>query len=348
MKLSTLHFLLLLPIFPLATACRDAGPLEEVLLPPVDTSQVADTTIVLDTLPSPRYLALDSTWSAIDSLWQKLPEWAAVYERPDKGAGFSAWAVVFDPSADSADWRVQTTPVLKPLGKFWADEPGSKLACINATFFGSPNQNFGLVIRDGQLLSPNVQQVTRTFQGTPTAYYPTRAAMGMEADGQLSAYWTYTPPGSDSAYAYPSPAPNLEGSPPLERPGAGFPQGAFHWKPAQAVGGSPMLLRNGAVQITAAEELITGSAVPSSSRPRSAMGFTEQGFVILLVVQAPNNKGSSLPVLAGLLKSMGATDAMNLDGGGSSGLMVAGTRLVSSSDGTDRPIVSAIFLKKKN
>ncbi|MEY3052354.1 MAG: hypothetical protein RLY31_2139 [Bacteroidota bacterium] len=337
----------LLLSFPFLLACRDAGLTEALPDHPVDTLPVTDTLLPGDTILPVTLTLPDSSWVSIDSLQAQLPHWAAVYVRPDQGAGYTAWTVVFDPQAADADWHVQTSPVLKPLGQFWSDEPGDKLACINATFFGSPNRNFGLVIRDNHLVSPNVQQVTRTFQGVPTSYFPTRAAVGMDADGQLAAGWTYTIPGTDSTFLYPSPAPNQEGSPPLQQPDAGFPAAGILWDVRQAVGGSPMLLRNGEVNITADAELVTGSAVPSASRPRSAIGFTAQGTIILLAVQAPDDKGIPLPALAELLRSMGATDAMNLDGGGSTGLFVAGNRLVSSSDGTDRPIVSAIFLKRK-
>ncbi len=339
---------ILFAFLPLCLACRKEDRAEVFPLHPVDTLSVTDTLVAVDTvLPVGLTFLLDSTWTAIDTLQEKLPDWAAVYERPDNGAGYTAWAVVFDPTAADADWFVQTSPVRKPLGQFWSDEPGDKLACINATFFGSPNRNFGLVVRDNQLISPNVQEVTRTYQGSATPYFPTRAAIGTDAAGKPAAYWTYTPPDTDSTYAYPAPAPNQEGTAPLDRPGADFPAGGFLWDIRQAVGGSPMLLRDGAVVLSAEAELITGSAVPSASRPRSAIGFTADGLLLLVAVQAPGNKGIPLPALANLLKDMGATDAMNLDGGGSTGLMVAGTRLVDSSDGTDRPIIAAIFLKRK-
>ncbi len=313
----------------------------------VDPPMGGDTTMVIDTVRKPKLITLDPSWKKIDSLWKKVPDWVEVYERPDSNFGYASYVVVFDPKSTQSDWRVQTANPLTSLGNFWQNETGNKIACINATFFGLPNQNFGLVISDAALVSPNIRKVARTFQSVSTPYFPTRAALGTDIAGNASVFWTYSPFNSTETYAYPAPAENREGQAPLDTPSIGFPLNAMLWKPQQAVGGSPVLLRSGQVNITDLAELITTSASPTTSRPRSAMGITDKGHLVLLAVQAPNNKGVSLAGLASLLKSMGVTDAINLDGGGSTGMIVAGTTLVRSADATDRPIVSAIFLKNK-
>ncbi len=60
--------------------------------------------------------------------------------------------------------------------------------------------------------------------------------------------------------------------------------------------------------------------------PRTAIGITKKGKLILLVVDGRNAQaqGMSLYELASLLKWIGAKDAMNLDGGGSSTLYIKG------------------------
>ena len=50
---------------------------------------------------------------------------------------------------------------------------------------------------------------------------------------------------------------------------------------------------------------------------------------------------------AELLKKVGARDAMNLDGGGSSDLVVGGEVQNSPSDGSERSVGSALIVVKK-
>jgi exopolysaccharide biosynthesis protein len=52
---------------------------------------------------------------------------------------------------------------------------------------------------------------------------------------------------------------------------------------------------------------------------------------------------------AAFLKSLGCTDAINLDGGGSTSLVIGGTKTVRPGDagGIERPVVSAVLIKRK-
>ena len=51
--------------------------------------------------------------------------------------------------------------------------------------------------------------------------------------------------------------------------------------------------------------------------------------------------------LAQRMKDLGCTEALNLDGGGSTCLLVDGKSTVQESDGSQRPVGSTIMLKKK-
>jgi hypothetical protein len=85
-----------------------------------------------------------------------------------------------------------------------------------------------------------------------------------------------------------------------------------------ALSGTEMLVRNG--QNTASDD-----AAPA---PRTAIGLTRSGREMLILVvdgrQPGYSEGLTLPELADLLISLGAHDAMNLDGGGSSTLVREG------------------------
>lgn len=64
----------------------------------------------------------------------------------------------------------------------------------------------------------------------------------------------------------------------------------------------------------------------NSPHPRAAIGLTEDGQTLILMVvdgrQPANTEGATLPELATFLKEYGATTALNLDGGGSASLAI--------------------------
>jgi exopolysaccharide biosynthesis protein len=105
-----------------------------------------------------------------------------------------------------------------------------------------------------------------------------------------------------------------------------------------------MLLWQGTVRITAAEEVFFGSAIPNV-HPRTAAGRTADGHLIVLVVDGrqPESRGVDLVELAVIMRDLGAVDALNLDGGGSSALVVGGVPLNRPSGRTEqREVMSAL------
>ena len=81
-----------------------------------------------------------------------------------------------------------------------------------------------------------------------------------------------------------------------------------------AVGGLEQILTNG--EITADWEAL---------HPRTAIGVTNDGFVVLAVVDGRQDgvsEGMTTPELAELMAGFGVMDALNLDGGGSTTLVV--------------------------
>jgi exopolysaccharide biosynthesis protein len=111
-----------------------------------------------------------------------------------------------------------------------------------------------------------------------------------------------------------------------------------------------MLVYNNEVRITDKEELIVIDN--GSPRPRSGIGHTTGGIVLLVAVQGDNfvsgYSGLSIPEFASMMKELGCSFAMNLDGGGSTSLLVGGTQTVKpSATGVERPVVSVLMIKKK-
>jgi hypothetical protein len=129
-------------------------------------------------------------------------------------------------------------------------------ACINGGFFGG-NQSYSLVRVNNTTQVANIRAVNRTFNGTSTPYYPTRAAFGVNAAGVHSVAWVYSiGTNLDSLIAYPNPSPNTTAATPQPQPTSSFPAGGSLWNVSSAIGGSPMLLYNNQIRITDTEELI--------------------------------------------------------------------------------------------
>jgi exopolysaccharide biosynthesis protein len=95
--------------------------------------------------------------------------------------------------------------------------------------------------------------------------------------------------------------------------------------PRDAVGGRPMLVRDST--ILPRLDSVGGVAFGKARHPRTAVGVARDGRRLLLAVvdgrQAPYSDGMSLNELAVLMLALGARDALNLDGGGSSTLIYA-------------------------
>jgi hypothetical protein len=109
-----------------------------------------------------------------------------------------------------------------------------------------------------------------------------------------------------------------------------------------AVGGGPRLLKNGQMGMDVYDERFR-SDVRGGARPRTAAGIDKDGNLILLVVDSIN-KGMTLTDLAMIMGKLGAVEAMNLDGGGSSTFVIAGREMNQPGDGVARSVSNAIVI----
>ena len=115
------------------------------------------------------------------------------------------------------------------------------------------------------------------------------------------------------------------------------------------LGAGPRLVANGRIYVTADEERFP-SDIRVGRAPRSAFGVTKYGDYIFAVVDGrqSHSRGCTLYEWADiLLNHFGAVDAINLDGGGSSELVVKDQVVNSPSDGRERPVASALMIIPK-
>jgi hypothetical protein len=105
-----------------------------------------------------------------------------------------------------------------------------------------------------------------------------------------------------------------------------------------AVGGDPILLLDGAQ---------TPVCVSCARQPRTAIGVTATGQILLVVIDGRQprwSRGATLGELRATLRNLGAIDALNLDGGGSSEMVVNGEVVNRPSDGRERRITNAVLI----
>lgn len=115
------------------------------------------------------------------------------------------------------------------------------------------------------------------------------------------------------------------------------------------LGAGPRLVANGQIFVTAEDEQFP-SDIKFGRAPRSAVGVTKWGDYILAVVDGrqEQSRGCTLQEWAEiLLNQFGAVDAINLDGGGSTELVVKDKIVNSPSDGGERSVGSALAILPK-
>lgn len=115
-----------------------------------------------------------------------------------------------------------------------------------------------------------------------------------------------------------------------------------------AIGGAPLLVEDGAVEISVAQDKVQAD-IAKSERSRTAVGVTQSGQLILAVVKELEGKGyggMTLKALANLMLAEGAVTAMNLDGGGSSAIVVAG-EVMNEAESAQRAVSNALVVKEK-
>jgi len=118
------------------------------------------------------------------------------------------------------------------------------------------------------------------------------------------------------------------------------------FKLEDAVAGVPQLIKNGKIDITWEQEKASKSFV-ETRHPRTAVAKLKDGKFLMITVdgRSESSGGLSLYDLAALLLEFGATDAMNLDGGGSTTMYLDGNVVNKPSDKEgERKVSDAILV----
>ncbi|MEG0807001.1 MAG: phosphodiester glycosidase family protein [Alistipes sp.] len=215
-------------------------------------------------------------------------------------------------------------------------------------------QSLSLLISAGKMQALAAQI---DYNQTVAQTYPIRGAFGQLSTGQFETHWIYcVADDHNKPYAFPSPLGNDARSQTyLPTPPTSATAGASLWEPVEAIGGGPILIHNGknVWEDSYWRELLEAGGTGGTSRqPRTAIGATATGKLIVIVCDGRGQDGSvgmTLGELTDKFIAAGAVNAVNLDGGGSSVMIDReGSILSHPSDASgQRSVPTAIVISEK-
>ncbi len=299
-------------------------------------------------------------WTNVSALYPALPEGLAIYKSPAEAGGQKVIAYIAVADLKKLSWDVcsiddpslsGTSDALKTPAEYFRETAAPVI--LNGGYFfseGGKNYNASVAVSASRTYGVNINYASMDWV---TMYYPTRGVF-YEKDGKLSAGWTYWTGGAKH-YLYDTPAKNAWQNDPLPVPDATFPSEAQDFLPETAIGAGPVLIKGAEVVNTWEAELLYGDGaddkMPRDRHPRSAIGVTADGFLILFVCEGRGMtegvSGMSFAEEADVMKALGCVEALNLDGGGSSCLLVQGQETIKVSDRAQRPVGSVVIVKAR-
>ena len=310
---------------------------------------------------TPQAVRLEAQPAEISLSWEKqtyssLPAGVEVYKTVSSlnGRNFNAWYAVADPS--KVKFKVLNTPTgkanLKTVSYQAENAEGDCLVLINGGVFG--NYHIGVIHVDGkpQEWVDNVYNNYWNPSGDGSLWNITRPIVGVDKEGKAAAYWTASPQ-YGTYFHYDRPLPTVPGEAKYSPASADFPVASVDWKPYNALSTGPMLLYDGKCCINH-EKAASGAYMTNyecwaldiyEGRPdRTAVGVTADGRIVLFICDGriDASQGATHEEVAMIMKNIGCVHAMNLDGGGSTGMWVKGSGMINHKDGSWRAVKSTL------
>ena len=295
------------------------------------------------------------TWQNVDSLYGPLRKSVHVYftDQPVDTGKFRAFYVIADLKDKKLEFTTDTTHKRRLTPSQFYEKNNQPLVVVNGTFFSfETNQNLNAVIKNGKLLSYNQKTAKKRIDDSLRTINIYSSAIGISRKRKADVAWLSTDSSSRFARAFqwvPSVIKsNIFGANKFGKLPPDEVNDDRKWKMKTAIGGGPVLVQNGEIKITNNEELKFSGKAINDKHPRTAMGYTADNKLIILMVEGrnPDASGATLPQLAQILKDLGCVEALNLDGGGSSCLLVNGKETIKPSDKGGQRAVPAVFIIK--
>ena len=311
--------------------------------------------------PNPKIIA--QGWTNVTADFEGLPEYINVYKKSktsdDKGA------VAFIAVADMTKAKFEISNDIH-----WSDAASGNgnEALYTPTEFYNNNGKPAIVINgglffesggfyysqsaaysNGVMLCPNQNYYSENWVDF---WYPTLGFFYQDkATGQFHATWTYyANDGCDYSYAD---CKVIDFDvPETANPTATSPSQGTKLNNGETVkdgiGGVGVLVHDGIIRNTWQYEMLDVSA--DSNQPRTAVGYAKEDNKLVFFVCEGRNMtegvaGMTTGEVALQLSAIGCTEALNLDGGGSSCMLVNGKETIKGSDGRQRKVIDACFIR---
>lgn len=271
-------------------------------------------------------------WVNVDSAYGPLPDGIHVFRSDSKldNNPNIAYYVSADLGNKNLRFTTDTTSLRRITPYQFFQRNNKPVVVVNGAFFSPDNRNLNVVIKDEKVISFSPRRNRKSAADSTLQIPVYSSAIGISKKRKADVAWLM----ADSSWNYVMA---------IQHHADQFQK----WIMETAIGGGPVLVQDGKIAITNNEELKFAGKAVNDKHPRTAMGYTSDGKLIILVVQGRQMgiaEGVSLIQLAGILSALGCIEALNLDGGGSSCMLVNGKETIRPSDLPGQRPVPAVFM----
>lgn len=300
---------------------------------------------------------LSQDWQNVSSSFGPLPIGISIFKTtvPLEGRPFIAFMAEIDLNNQGLIFFTDTSLGRRLTPQSFFNKNESPSIVVNGTFFDfASNRNLNAVVMKNKLVSFNVHdQLVKGGKDSGFIWHTTRSAMGIYKNRTADIAWLFTDSSARRAKAFqrpPKPWKDTIKSHSLSSWENHYAQEAKTWNVETAIGGGPVLVQEGRVMVANNDERMFAGKAIHDLHPRTAIGYTKEGKLLILSVEGRNPKtaeGASLVDLAEIFVKWGCVEALNLDGGGSSCLLINGKETIKPSDKEGQRAVPAVFIVSK-
>ncbi len=305
-------------------------------------------------------LQAQQSWVSATAEFGKLPKGMQLFKSKDSldGKPFLAYYAMVNLNNKKRKLAVDTSQNRRLTPTQFYQKNKKPLLVVNTTFFSfATNKNLNVVIKNGEILATNNHTIPGKAKDTLTYKHVFGSAFGINKKRKADIAWTYTEPSMKQVYAIQNPVKvtkdsiahfSLESAKTAVNVSSTSQNEWKRWNKSMAVGGGPVLVQNNSLLVTNNEELkFAGNAI-QDQHPRTLIGYTKKNKMIVMVIEGRHagvSDGASLTQCAQLMLSLGCVEAMNLDGGGSSCMLINGQETIYPSDkGLQRQVPAVLVV----
>lgn len=293
-----------------------------------------------------------TNWKDVSSQFGKLPTSINVLKSDDllDGAPSIMYIATINAKDHAKQIFVDTASRRRLTPSQYFSRNNQPLVVVNCSFFEFvQNRNVNLIVQNNKMVGYDTPAVSRKGNDTMTYVHTLGSAFGIFKNGKMDIAFNYNDSGMSVPFVMQSVYTPMIDS--VRRLNINHPSlaGLKPWKVKHAFGGGPVLVQDGQVKISNNEEKKFAGKAISDKHPRTAIGYTQDGTMVILAIQGRMKglaEGATLPQMAKIMVDLGCVEAMNLDGGGSSCLLVNGKETIKPSDPTgQRPVPAVLVIK---